>query len=179
MTTSAVAARYAGALLEVTQKEGDVRKAERDLASFVGLVESDRTLMRVLVSPSVPAPRKKALVSELLSRSQLAPTVSKLLLMMADRDRLSLLPDVLEEYRERLLELQNIVRAEVTTATELPADRLGALQEALSAMTGRTVSMTTKVDAELIGGVVTRIGSVVYDGSVRRQLERLRETLTQ
>ena len=99
--------------------------------------------------------------------------------MMADRGRLVLLPAVLDEYRERLLELQNIVRAEVTTATELPPDRLGALQEALSAMTGRTVSMTTKVDPELIGGVVTRIGSVVYDGSVRRQLERLRETLTQ
>lgn len=179
MTNRTAAGRYSRALLDVTRKEGDVEAAERDLASFVSLVEGDRTLARVLASPSVPAPRKKALVSELLSRAPLVPTVSKILLMMAERDRLGLLPAVLDDYRERLLELRNVVRAEVTTATELAADRVNALQQALSAMTGRQVAMTTRVDPALIGGVVTRIGSVVYDGSVRRQLERLRETLTE
>jgi F-type H+-transporting ATPase subunit delta len=179
MTSRTAAGRYARALLEVTRKEGDVRAAERDLSAFVSLVEGDRTLLRVLVTPSVPAAKKTGIVSELLSRSPLSSTVSKMLLMMADRDRLALLPDVLDEYRQRLMELENVVRAEVTTATELSSDRLRALQDALSAMTGSRIAMTARVDPELIGGVVTRIGSVVYDGSVRRQLERLRETLTQ
>lgn len=171
--------RYARALLDVVREEGDVVAAERDLASFVSLVDGDAQLHRALTSPAVPAARKKALVAELLARASLQPPVAKILLMLAERDRLALLPVLLEEYRERLLDLQDIVRAEVTTAVPLGVDRVEALQRVFGTMTGRHVAMTTRVDPAIIGGVITRIGSVVYDGSVRRQLERMRETLAQ
>ncbi len=180
MTNRASAARYARALLDVTRAEqGDVEGVERDLASFVSLADGEPALRRVLVNPAVPAPRKKALVSALLARAPLRPPVGKLLVMMAERGRLALLPDVLDHYRQRLLDLQNIVRAEVTSAVPLEAERVEALRAALGAMTGRQVAMTTRVEPGLIGGLVTRIGSVVYDGSVKRQLERMREALTQ
>lgn len=179
MPNRSSAARYARALLDVTRTErGDVEAVERDLASFVSLVDGEAALRRALVNPAIPAPRKKALVTELLARAPLQAPVAKLLLLLADRDRLALLPDVLDVYRQRLLDLRNIVRAEVTTAVPLEAGRVEALRAALGALTGGQVAMTTRVDPGLIGGVVTRIGSVVYDGSVKRQLERIRETLT-
>ncbi len=76
------------------------------------------------------------------------------------------------------MDYQQVIRADVTSAVALPADRAEALRKTIAEKTGRTVTMTTAVDPGLIGGIVTRIGSVVYDGSVRRQLERIRETLT-
>ncbi len=101
-----------------------------------------------------------------------------MLRLLAGRDRLVLLPDLLDEYRRRLMDLQQIVRAEVTSAVPLPAGAAPAIERALAARTGRTVAMTTRVDPAILGGVVTRIGSVVYDGSVKRQLEKMKDTLT-
>jgi F-type H+-transporting ATPase subunit delta len=172
------AARYARALLDVARKEADPRAIEGELASFVALVERNATLHHVLTNPAVPAPRKAALVKELVDRGGLSQIVGRLLGLLAERDRMVLLPDLLDEYRRRLLDLLNVVRAEVVTAVPLPPDRVPALEKALAAMTGQTVSMSARVDRSIIGGVVTKIGSVVYDGSVKRQLEKMRETLT-
>ena len=180
MSTHSSAVRYARALLDVTRAErGDVDAAERDLASFVSLADGDAGLRRALLNRAIPGARKKALVSDLLQRAPLQGPVSKLLLFLAERGRLALLSDILDQYRQRLLELRKVVRAEVTTAVPLDEERIKALGRALRALTGRDVTMATRVDPGIIGGVVTRIGSVVYDGSVKRQLERLRETLTQ
>ena len=85
---------------------------------------------------------------------------------------------MLEEYRSRLLDLLNVVRAEVTSAVPLPAGTAEAIGRAIEQRTGRQVTMTARVDAALIGGVVTKIGSVVYDGSVKRQLEKMKDALT-
>ena len=178
MSNRTSAARYARALLDVSKVEGDPRAAERDLSSFVSLVRSDETLERVLTSPAVPVARKTALVSALLARMQLSKPVARLLTMLAQRDRLVLLPDLQDEYGKRLMDHLQVVRAEVTTAVPLPPERVEALRSALARKTGRSVTLTTAVDPSLIGGIVTRIGSVVYDGSVRRQLEKIRETLT-
>ena len=178
MSNRSSAARYARALLDVSQKEGDPQAVEQDLSGFVALVDGHETLGRALVNPAIPAARKSALVAELLSRVTVGPIVRKLLLMLAERDRLVLLPGLLDEYQRRLLDLQNVVRAEVVTAVPLPADRLSSIEQAIAQRTGRRVAMTTRVDASIIGGVVTRIGSVIYDGSVRRQLEKMKETLT-
>jgi len=179
VTTRTAATRYARALLDVARKEADPQAAEADLASFVTLFQGNETLEQVLTNPAIPVQKKVALVRELVARAGLSPTVVKLLSLLAERDRLALLPDVLEEYRRRLLDYLNVVRAEVVTAVPLPGERVQALESALAEMTGRTVAMTARVDPAIIGGVVTRIGSVVYDGSVKRQLEKMRETLTQ
>jgi F-type H+-transporting ATPase subunit delta len=178
VTNRSSAARYAKALLEVSRREGDPQAVERGLASFVSLTDGHPQLARALVNPAIPAQRKTALVDELLKRSPVQPVLGKLLHLLAGRDRLVLLPDLLEAYRRRLMDLQGVVRAEVTTAVPLPAGAAQAIENALAARTGRTVAMKTRVDPAILGGVVTQMGSVVYDGSVKRQLEKMKDTLT-
>jgi len=179
MSMRASAARYARALLDVTIKESDPEAAGVDLTTFVELVERHPELQRTLANPVVSASAKHAVVQQILDRLRPSPPVGKLLLMLASRGRLALLPDVLAVYRERLMEHRHVVQAEVTTAAPLAPEHAAQLQQRLAAITGRSVTMTTKVDRSIIGGVVTRIGSTVYDGSVATQLARVRERLSE
>lgn len=125
----------------------------------------------------MPAPRKRAAVDEATRHAGVHPMVARLLVLLADRDRLVLLPDLLTAYRDRVRTHQGIVRADVTTASALAPERTDAITRSLEAFTGRHVSLTTRVDQALIGGVVTRIGSTVYDGSVATQLRKMRQRL--
>ena len=115
----------------------------------------------------------------LLSHSSVNALLARTLLLLADRDRLVLLPDFADAFRSRLMDHQQVVRAEVTTAMELPADRVSALQQGLATATGRTVQLEVRVDPSIVGGAVTKIGSTVYDGSVTTQLERLKRKLVE
>jgi len=179
MTSRGSATRYARALFDVASKEGDIQQVGRELKAFAAMVASHETLSRALANPAIPAPRKRAVIEQLLERSgALSPILSKLLLMLADRDRLVLLPELAEAYETRLMENSRVVRAQVTTAVELPADRVSALQQGLARATGRDVQLETRIDASIIGGAVARIGSMVYDGSVTTQLQKVRERLT-
>jgi F-type H+-transporting ATPase subunit delta len=180
VTPRAAAVRYARALFDVAQKEKlDLDRIERELSEFSELVKTSDGLSRVFFNPAVPAPRKRAVVERLLVLSPLSPPVARLLVLLAERDRLTILEDLTRAFRERAMDHQQIVRAEVTTAIPLPADRLAALQNGIARATGRQVQLETKVDPSIIGGAVTRIGSTVYDGSVVTQLQKLKETLAE
>ena len=178
MTNKTAAMRYARALLDVAIKEqADLDQIERDLASVAALFTQYPALAHALLNPVVPVPRKRAAVAELMAAGPVTPMVAKLVTLLTDRDRLVLVPDLLAGYRDRLLDHRNIVRAEVTTTASLPPERAKAIEASLSRSTGRTISLTTRVDPAIIGGVVTRIGSTVFDGSVRTKLETLKEQL--
>ncbi|HEY2149936.1 MAG TPA: ATP synthase F1 subunit delta [Vicinamibacterales bacterium] len=178
MTNKTAATRYARALLDVAVKEQlNLEQIESDLSQFVDLFTQYPTLAKVLLNPAVPVPRKRAAVSDLLAHAAFSPILSKLILLLADRDRLVLLPDMLASYRDRLLDHQRVVRAVVTTAIAIDAARTEAIQRGLATLTGRTVRLSMQTDPAIIGGVVARIGSTVYDASVTRQLEKMRETL--
>ena len=178
MTNKTAATRYARALLDVAVKEQlPLEDIERDIASFADLFTAHPTLVKVLLNPAVPVPRKRAAVTELVALAKVAPVVGKLLALLAERDRLVLLPDLVASYRDRLADHRNVVRAEVTTTTPLALERAQAIQQALSRVTGRTVTLTTRVDAAILGGMVARIDSTVYDGSVTRQLAKIKERL--
>jgi F-type H+-transporting ATPase subunit delta len=179
MTSRASAIRYARALFDVARREGDVQQAGRELSGFARLVAGNDMLARTLANPAVPAPRKRAVVEQLLARvGALSPVVTKLLLLLADRDRLAILSDIAEAYEARLMEEAQVVRAELTTAMPLPQDRVDALRQGLARATGRQVQLETRIDPSIIGGAVARIGSTVYDGSVTTQLQKVRERLT-
>lgn len=179
MTNRTAARRYARALLEVVVKEGgDLQQIDGQLAGFGQLVTSNDELRAALLNPAVPAPRKRGAVSQLCKAAQLGATLSKLLVLLAERDRLALLPDLLAEFRSAVLDYRKVVRADVATATPISPERAQAIERSLSQLTGRTVQLSTRVDASLIGGVVARIGSTVYDGSVTRQLEKIKARLT-
>jgi F-type H+-transporting ATPase subunit delta len=178
MTARGAAIRYARALFDVALKEGDIQQVGKELMAFNALVGGHELLSRVLVNPAIPVQRKRAVIEQLLSRGgTLSPILSKLLLLLADRDRLALLPDLASAYDQRLMDHAKVVRAQLTTAVPLPAERVSALQQGLATMTGRQVMLETNVNAEIIGGAVARIGSTVYDGSVTTQLQKVKERL--
>ena len=179
MSTRASAARYAKALFDVASAEFTPEQAETELVAFADLVVAHDDLRQALASPAIPAARKRAVVAQLLDRQQPSGPVRKLLLLLAERDRLDLLADLVSVYHERVMEHLTVVQAEVTTATPLQPDQAAQLQQRLGTTIGRTVTLTTRVDPSLIGGMVTRIGGTVYDGSVATQLTTLRQRLTE
>jgi F-type H+-transporting ATPase subunit delta len=180
MTKKSAATRYARALFDVAVKEkADLERIERDLAAFASLLSGHPPLEIVLLNPAVPAPRKRAAVVELTGRLATAPSLAKLLALLAERDRLVLVPDVLAAYRQRLLDHRNIVRAEVTTAVPLAPGRMQEIERGLARLTGRSVTLSTKVDPSILGGVIARVGSTVYDGSVTTRLEKLKQRLAE
>jgi F-type H+-transporting ATPase subunit delta len=178
MTSKTAATRYARALFDVALHEkADLEAIERTLAGFNDLFEQHPALKRVLLNPAVPVPRKRAAMSELTARAK-APTIpAKLLVLLAERDRLVLLPDLLAAYRERLMAYRNVVRAEVTTASPLTEARMSAIEQRLAHLTGSKVALEARVDPAIIGGMVARVGSVVYDASLTRQLQKMKERL--
>ena len=179
MTSRALALRYARALFDVTLAESDPVKVGDQLREFAQAVAGHAELTRVFHNPAIPAKMKLGIVTQLVAQATLESPLRKLLLMLADRDRLPLLAEVAEGYHERLLQHQQVVEAHVTTAAPLPPDRTDAIARGLAEATGRRVTVSTSVDPALLGGVVARIGSTVYDGSVARHLERLRTRLAQ
>jgi F-type H+-transporting ATPase subunit delta len=179
MTSGAAAARYARALFDVARQErADLEGLHRQLADFVQLMASNATLARALTNPAVPVTKKRAVVDALLTRAPgMATTLGKMIRMLAERDRLGLLPQIALSFEARLMDYRRVVRAEVVTAMELPPDRIAMLKDGLAQATGREVQLATRVDPSILGGAVARLGSTVFDGSVTRQLERLKETL--
>jgi F-type H+-transporting ATPase subunit delta len=180
VTSRTAAVRYARALFDVALKEqGNLSEIEAQLASFAELFTQHPTLAKVLLNPAVPAPRKRSAVVELTRNAAFSPVLEKLLILLGERDRLVLLPDLVAAYRERLAEHQKIVRASVTTSTPLAAERIEEIRRSLAHVTGRAVTLTTQVDPALIGGLVARVGGTVYDASVITQLEKMRQRLAE
>lgn len=179
MSNRSSAVRYAKALFDVTLKEGGLEQAERDLSAFADLFEQNDELRKALVNPAVPVTAKRNVLQQLVSRLGLQGPPAKLLALLADRDRLELIPDLAGAYRERLMEHQQIVLAEIVTAMPVGGDRVAAMQKRLAEVTGRTVTMTTRVDPGIVGGVVAHIGSTVYDGSVATQLAKIKDRLVE
>ena len=179
MTSRTAAARYARALLDVATKEAvDLETIARELDEFNAFLKEQAALQRLMLNPAVPAPRKRSTMEEITKLSGFTPVVSKLLILLAERDRLALLSDLSAIYHDLLAQRQNVVRAEVMSAEPLSPDRVDAIEKTLAAVTGRRVSMKTSVDKDIIGGIVARVGGTIYDASIATQLKKIRERLT-
>lgn len=179
MTARAVARHYASAAFAVAQRNNRGDAFGRELQAFADLVSGHAELKRAVESVAVPRHAKRTLVSALLDQSgPVSDELRRLLDLLADNDRLALVTAVADAYREKAMEAAGGVTAELVTAQPLEADRQNALALALGQATGRRVEVTSRVDASIIGGVVAKVGGTVYDGSVSRQLERMRQRLT-
>jgi F-type H+-transporting ATPase subunit delta len=178
MSARSISRRYAVALFDVARKAGSEEKAGRDLSELVRLIGGHAELSRVLSSPAVPATAKRDIIGAVMAQAgDLSAEVRRMVTMLADRDRLAALPQLAAAYAELLLDAQRIVTADVVTATALTDASRAALSAALGRATGKSVRLTERVDPAIVGGVVARVGSFVYDGSVTRQLERMRDKL--
>lgn len=180
MTNRTAATRYARALLDVAfQEKADLNRIESELAAFADLFASNDTIKKVLLNPAVPAARKAAAVEQIAQQAGATDAVRKLLVLLAQRGRLVILPDLLDAFRTRLMDHQNVVRAEITTAVALESIRAQGIERRLADVTGRQVILTTRVDPAIVGGLVARVGGTVYDGSVSMQLQKMKARLTE
>ena len=178
MTNRTAATRYARALLDVALKEqANLATIESQLSELARLFAENEGLRKALLNPAVPVQRKRAAVVEIVGKAGVLPIVAKTMALLAERDRLVILPEVAAAFSYRLQDIRNVVRAEVTTTEPLSADRLAAIQRSLAAATGRTVELTQKVDPAILGGMVARVGGTVFDGSVTSHLQRIRQRL--
>ena len=180
MSLRTSANRYAKALFDVAlQEKADLAQVDRDLQGVVAMMAASPDLADASNRGSVTEEKRKSLIEAVSKAMTLTTPVTKLLVLLAQTRKLNLLPDLEKAYRERLLAHQNIVRAEVKSAAPLSPDKTKALEESLAKVTGKKVELSVSVDPELLGGVVATIGSTVYDGSVRTQLQRMRQELVE
>lgn len=178
MSLRTSANRYAKALFDVAVAENtDLGKIGTDLANATAVVTENAELRLALERAGVPDASRVAVIEQIADKLGVATQVKKLLVVLTQGRKIVLLKDMSDAYQERLLAHQNIVRADVTSATPLSPEKTKALEESLSKVTGKKVEITASVDPSLLGGVVARIGSTVYDGSVRTQLAQMRQEL--
>jgi F-type H+-transporting ATPase subunit delta len=180
MTSSAVTSRYAGALVEVvTGKTSpvDPQQTVQELRSFEGVFDEFAELRNVLASPAVPVNRKRAVVSGIADRLGSSRITRNFLFVLIDHRRLEALGDIVDHFEIQLDERLGYLRAEVTSAVPLNDGQRLSIEERLSKATGKQLRVKYAVDESLIGGVVARVGSTVYDGSVRGQLRAMERRL--
>jgi F-type H+-transporting ATPase subunit delta len=172
-----LADRYAAALADVAMAENSADKIRGELADFLGLLHEAPQLGTLLGSPAVPRASKRAVAEALVKRLGASHTLRNFLCVVLDHRRTRLLPEIQKALDRQLDERLGVTRAEVTSARQLPQDDQGRLQAVLQQLTGHRVEAQYKLDPELIAGTVVRIGSTIYDGSVRTRLEKLRHQL--
>lgn len=177
---SAVAFRYARALVDVVTAPGaaDPQKVVGELQSFDALLRDNLELRILCATPAIPGAQKAAVLDRLAPLAGLSSVTRNFLKVVLDHDRMGDLAEIIEGFEALLNERLGIAIAEVVSARPLEEAERQQFSAALKARTGRQVRVTYSQDPALIAGAVARIGSTVYDGSVRGQLDRLRSELT-
>jgi F-type H+-transporting ATPase subunit delta len=173
MSIQTIARRYATALAEVALDRNEETLVSQEINAWAELIESNSLLREVFANPTIPYDQKTRVLEELISRTRIAETSASFLRVLLRNQRLAELKYIAERLGQVLDERHGIVGANVTTARPIPEDLKTALREALSAKTGRNVRLSFTTDESIIGGVVTQIGSTIFDGSVQGHLDRL------
>jgi F-type H+-transporting ATPase subunit delta len=173
----AVSSRYAAALADVALEQKSADRVKSDLAAFADAYASSADLRNTLDSPAVGREAKLQVIQKLGERMNLAPAVRNFLCVLVDHHRTEMLREIQEAFRVELNARQNIAEAKVTSARALSADERKKLVEMLETQTKKKIEAQFHEDESLVGGTVVRVGSTVYDSSVRAQLDRMREQL--
>jgi F-type H+-transporting ATPase subunit delta len=174
---SAVAERYAAALADVAVERKNSETIRQNLAMFVEAFSSVAGLRNALESPALNAEVKRKVIAEVAGKMGLDVAVRNFIYLVVDHRRTEILPEIEQAFLSELNERLGIVDAEVTSAHELNDDEKRHLNTVLEQRTGKKVQARFQIDPALLGGALVRLGSTIYDGSVRDQLKRLREQL--
>jgi F-type H+-transporting ATPase subunit delta len=170
----ALAERYAGALVDVAIENEQADLVKQELAAFAVMVRESHELHAFLSNPSITRAIKHAAIEQLVARMGASRTLRNYLFVIVDQRRAGLLIEIEQAFSALLDARQGITQVTVTSATDLTGGEREELGAALGKLTGRKVQAQFKTDPALIGGAVVRIGSTIYDGSVRAQLDRMR-----
>lgn len=177
MKETAIARRYAKAFLEKFDDRKSLETLGEELSSFSALFEGDKTLKVTLLNPAIPSKAKEEILTAIMGKMGLSKATKQALLLILEKGRMGIIRFVAAEFERISFESLGKVRAQVTSAVKLTGAEVESLRKSLTEFSGKEAVMEIKVDPSLIGGVVARIGSVVYDGSVSNQLSSLRVRL--
>lgn len=177
MRTGKVSRRYAKALVELAKAQGKLDEVGEELSKICAFLESEDALRYIFFNPAIALSQKDQVLKELSERIRLSPLTVNFLNLLLRKGRFQSLPDINLQYRIFWDEILNRATAEVQSATELSEETKTKLRETLSQVTGKEIILKTSINPELLGGIVTKIGSLVFDGSVHTQLNRVKEKL--
>jgi F-type H+-transporting ATPase subunit delta len=164
-------------LADVVLARGEAQEVREELGAWDALVRSNGQLLEVFRHPAITYEQKHSVLEELIRRTRPRPTTANFLKVLLQNGRLSELSEVSTQFAQELDRRSGVVTAQVTTARPLSADAQDALRARLGQLTGSRVRLQFEVNDELIGGVVTRIGSTLYDGSVRGRLQQIKQKM--
>jgi F-type H+-transporting ATPase subunit delta len=173
----AIARRYAKALLLIGKEDGKAETYREELAGFAGLFEKEPSLQQAVSNPLYEMEGRRKVLDTVVGKLNFSDVMQSFLMLLFDKGRIGFLPYIDEFYQKLADELKGIARANLVSATKLSNDTIEKIRGALSKKTGKEVILEVEQDPDLIGGIVTRIGDLVLDGSIRTQLVNMRETL--
>src|SRR4051812_11656462 len=171
MSVQTIARRYATALADVVQQRGEAREVQQELITWGTTLRSNSNLREVFANPTIALEQKRKVLNKLLEIARPRPTTGNFLKVLLQNQRITELDEINRKFSQVLDDRAGVVAARVTTARPVPATTQQVLETRLHRLTGKKVRIEFDTDPELIGGLVTRIGSTIYDGSVRSQLE--------
>ena len=177
MSITTIARRYAEAVADVAVAQNQVEQIDSELSLFAQMMKSNRELYEVFASPVLSNDQKSKVLNALVAHTKPSSTTTNLLKVMLNNYRLHNLDAVYQQFKREINQRKGLVAAEVTTAQLLSSDEQNLLSQRLQELTGKQVQVQFKTDSTLIGGVITKIGSVEYDGSIRTQLETVKQKL--
>jgi F-type H+-transporting ATPase subunit delta len=177
LSLETIARRYATALADVVIERGEALAVQKELVEWSSMISSNSLLREVLSNPTVPYEQKQNLLRELIARTKILPTTASFLQVLLSNQRLSEIAEVNQRFAQILDQRAGVVAAAVTTARPIAPASVKSLQSKLASVTGKNVRLTFAIDEELIGGMIVRIGSTIYDGSVRNQLYQVERQL--
>ena len=179
MISSAIFIRYARSMAEVALESNQEPAVTSELSTYREIFQSVPELLETLDSPAVPRDAKERLLAAVIERYPVSGIFGNFLRILVDHHRIRYFEAICQAYARIVNERKGIMAARVTSAQGLSKEKLARLRASLSEATGRTVTLEVQTDASLLGGLVVQVGSTVYDGSVRRQLEEMKRRLTE
>lgn len=177
MTLGSVARRYATALFEIGEERGNLLGVLRNVQNLAEALEESADLREILSNPLVKMDTRRKILGEVASRLGVQDMVRNFLSLLFDRSRIALLPDIARELGNLSDKNLNRVRVDVTTAVPVNDAVITELKSTLERLTGKVVVMTAKEDPRLLGGIVTRVENLMFDGSLLRHLNSLKESM--
>lgn len=175
---SIVANRYARAFADVVfEQRLDANQVRQQLRIFVDLMHDNVSLRKVWENPAIPAEQKRSLLDALVSRVEVYRPVRNFLAVLIDHHRIHQLDEIFRAFEHELYDRLGLAEAEVVSARLLSENEKGLLEQQISKLTGKRVMAKYSTDSRLLGGAMVKIGSTIYDGSVRGQLHKIKEQL--
>lgn len=178
MVAGSLARRYAKAIFDIGSQQGDLAKLGQDIRSLAKAMNESQELVTVLTNPAIRRSDRRKVVDGLLQTIGVQTASRHLVYLLLDGERMGTLPAISRALDAMIEEKAGRVAAEVISAKPLDPSQLSQINAALEKLSGKQVSVTTRQDPELLGGVVAKVGDVVYDGSLRTQLRAIRDELS-